>query len=471
MNITAPFRRLARVMADVPAIIRADDTSVSYAALDRAIDRVAARVAGLGLHPGDTAGLPITGPDESLGLILALALARLGIASADPTLPAARRRLSFAPGGGPGVVGFDASWLAEGGAAADVPIPADGAAVCRVFASSGTTGAAKHLAISHDLMTRRVFANWLTPGAGRLARIVAVNLGITWGFTATLRTLWQGGTLVLTNPRDAVAAIPRHHVASLLISPVGLRALLDALPPGGGRFPTLATIEVGGSLIPAPLREAAAARLGAGIVIYLGASETGGIASGPADALSARPGAVGYVHPDVEVQAVDAQDRPVPPGVEGALRVRSALTVAGYVGTEDRATAAFRDGWFYPGDLGAVWPDGALTLAGRVGEVINSGGIKVNPAAIEDALLSLPGVSEAAVFGVPDALGVDQVWAAIVAAAPIATAALSRLCQERLAGQAPRFILQMKALPRNANGKVRKDLLIAYAQQQARAGG
>ena len=466
MNITAPLRRLARLSPDRPAIIRADATVLTYAMLDRAIDLAAARMAASGLGPGEPVALPITGPDESRGLILALALARCGIASADAALPA-RRRIVNAPTPDAGAFDLNALCAPAAGVVPEAPIDPDPAVVFRVFASSGTTGTPKPIAVSHGLMGRRVFANILAPGGpDPCARIIALDLGIVWGFTAVLRTLWQGGTLVLTNPREASAAIARHKVRTIVTSPIGLRALLDGLPPAAGPFPLLETIEIGGSLVPGPLRDAAIARFCPGLVSHLGTSEAGGIASAPISALGDRPGAVGFVNPDVTVEAVGPGDRPLPAGSEGVLRLRSPLAVTGYAGAAAGAVASFRDGWFYSGDVGTVWPDGMLSLAGREGDVINCAGVKISAHAVEAALLGLPDVSDAAAFGVPDRLGLVQLWAAIVAARPIGAAELNAFCAARLPGQAPCMILQMTALPRTETGKVRKDLLVGHAHAQ-----
>ena len=113
MNVTEPIRRIARLNPNATAIIRADGSRIGYGVLDHAIDRMAGYAARLGLAPGDIAGLRIAGPDESLGLILMLALARIGVASAEPDAPAKRLRLRFQAGASPapGNVGFDASWV------------------------------------------------------------------------------------------------------------------------------------------------------------------------------------------------------------------------------------------------------------------------------------------------------------------------------------------------------------------------
>lgn len=466
MNVTAPLRRLARVVADVPAIIRDDDTFISYAALDRSIDAVARRLLAAGLRAGETIGLGITGPDESRGLIAALALARVGVASSHPAVPAARR-IVFGNPAGPGDLVLDDAAFAAEPAAAPLDLHPGGEALLRRFASSGTTGRPKPIAVSHALQAARTQANMLAPGGpSPCVRIVGVDLGITWGFTAALRTLWQGGTLVLTNPAAAAAKLALHHVQSLVLAPVGLRALLDALPASAGPFEDLVTIEVGGDTVPPTLRRAASARLGPVLVSYLGASEAGGIASAPLAALGGAADAVGFVHPGVAVEVVDAAAAALPPGTPGTLRIRSNLAVAGYDGEADGG-GTFRHGWFYPGDIGSLGADGLLRLAGREGDVINLGGVKVSARAVEAALLEMPGVSDVAAFAVADALGVPTLWAAVVGPQRLPYEALERFCRERLRESFPKAVMQIPALPRNAAGKVRRDVLAALARRGA----
>ena len=120
-----------------------------------------------------------------------------------------------------------------------------------------------------------------------------------------LRTLWAGGTIVVSNPAQAAAAITRHGVTSIATSPVSLRAILDALPPDQTPFPTLRRVEIGGSRLPEALWRLAAERLCPTIISNMGSSEAGGIASAPARDLTGRPDAVGYLWPGVEVQALD----------------------------------------------------------------------------------------------------------------------------------------------------------------------
>jgi acyl-CoA synthetase (AMP-forming)/AMP-acid ligase II len=478
VNITEPIRRLARLAPQAPAIIRADNSIVCFAEFERAIDRVAWRVGELGLRAGDIVGLAITGPDEALGLILALALARLGVATADPSLPSERLRLAFEakrPGrpATPAKVVFDAGWLAQGGDTEPpaIPIHSDPDVLCRVFASSGTTGVPKHVPASHRLITRRVFGRWLSLSGGPARRIVGIGLNTALGFETVLRTLWAGGTLVLTNPRDAADAILRHGVTSIVTSPITLRGLLGALPPDMPVPTALTAIEVAGSVLPDAVYKLAAVRLCPNIASVFGSTEADNTAFAPIATLAGRDGAVGYVSPGVEVRAVDANGEPLPAGQEGILCVRSDRVASSYLWDDAASAEAFRDGWFWSGDIGAVWPDGMITLTGRATELINCGGQKVSPQAIEGVLLRLPTVLDAAVFGVPDPMGIEHVGAAIVARARIHDAVLEALCQRVLRDKAPKIILQMKSLPRNANGKVQRRQLAELALHMIRQRG
>ena len=475
MNITEPLRRLARVMPDAVAVIRADNTAVTYRDFDRMIDAAAARLDGTGIAAGQIAALAIIGPDEFPPLVMALALARAGIASADPALPADHlqlhlRHASAPPRDGVRNVAFDAGWtqVPPHGNLPVRPLHPGGAATCRIFSSSGTTGTSKLTAISHRLIVRRILSNTLSMGPPGRVFVCAVNYGITWGFCAMLQTLWSGGTLVLTDPARAIETMRRHRADTLMIAPVSLAQLVGTLPDNAAPLASLRQIVVSGSALPPRLHALTRQRLCPEVITYFGATETGGIASAPVAALDGIAGAVGIVHAGIEVQAVDANDQPLPPGMAGALRIRGDNVVSGYLGAEEATSDAFRDGWFYSGDMGAVTADGVVTISGRISDVINAGGIKVSPHVIEDALLILPQITEVAAFGVPDDMGIVQIWAAIVSGAPVPKAALDAVCQGPLAAHPPKFVLRVQALPRNANGKVLRQELARFVLAQRR---
>ncbi len=474
MNVTEPIRRHAFLKPRALAVVLPDGEGVAYAALDRRVDALAAHLARLGATPGLVAGLALTpGPDEFASLAIALALARLGVATADPSLPADDLDLCVPEPGRPGPPGvpalpLDDVWRAvprSPEVAPPGPIHPDGSTLCRIFGTSGTTGAPKFVPASHDLIARRVLGKFVALGERDDVHICAAGLGGAMGFHDALRTFFAGGTLVFSDPEQVETAIRRHGVNSLLIAPGALRTLVARLRDEDGPLPSLVEVESTGGALPRPLLEAAQRRLCRRIVEVYGATEAHVVASAPADCAAKPSGALGLIHPGVRVEAVDAQGKALPPGETGVLRIGGPFVADGYLGRSD--DDPFRDGWFTTSDLGSVSADGWLTLAGRSNEVINVGGIKVSPGMVEDVLLALPAVRDAAAFGVPDALGVAQVWAAVVLEPGADMAPIADACKAKLGARAPRFLVPMEALPRNANGKILRVELTALARKAA----
>jgi acyl-coenzyme A synthetase/AMP-(fatty) acid ligase len=138
------------------------------------------------------------------------------------------------------------------------------------------------------------------------------------------------------------------------------------------------------------------------------------------------------------------------PDQEGVIRIRSADIGSYFVPTAEDADI-FKDGWFYPGDIGKLTSDGIVVITGRVNEVINRGGDKLAPEVIERALRLMPDIADAAVFAVPNT---DQIWAAVVGKQPLKHEAILAFCRQRLAGMAPDRIFELDRIPRNDMGKI-----------------
>ncbi|MDE2005813.1 MAG: long-chain fatty acid--CoA ligase [Rhodospirillales bacterium] len=474
MNIVQGIEAVARARPEADALVLIDGQRASYATLDLLIRRAAAFGAALGFRAGDRVAMRIGGNDEALGLIVALGLARIGVTTCDPTLPA--RYLSAAlvapgeaaPAGPPRHV-LDAGWIS--GAPSVAAAHPGGEALFRIFATSGTTGLPRYCPVSHAIMGARVAATGHPIARTDFPPVVLCALGLdgNWAMRTVLATLAGGGTLVFSNAATLPDTLTRQRVTSLITSPVVLQTLLAAIPAGQARPPALRSAVIGGSRLPEPLWRLGMLRLCPEIMTTFGASETSVVAMGRFETLSRVANAVGVLEPGVAAQAVDAEHRPLPPGAEGLIRVRTPGDIAFYLDDPEATAATFREGWFYTGDIGSVTADGVLIITGRAVEVINHGGMKISPRLVEDVLLAVPEITQAAAFGVPDSDGVIQVWAAIVAGAPIDSEALRRHCQARLGPLAPRFVLQLPELPRNANGKVMTHALVELAARQGRA--
>jgi 2-furoate---CoA ligase len=158
-------------------------------------------------------------------------------------------------------------------------------------------------------------------------------------------------------------------------------------------------------------------------------------------------------------------DEVVPPGVKGEIiaDLGSDEAFAGYWNRPDADARALREGWYFTGDMGYVDADGELWVAGRVDDMIISGGENIHPVEVEEVLARHPGVSEVAVVGEPDERWGERVTAFVVPAGPALTAeALDRHCRESpdLSGyKRPRRIVFVEAIPKTASGKILRRLL------------
>ncbi|GAA3862203.1 MULTISPECIES: acyl-CoA synthetase [Streptomyces] len=159
----------------------------------------------------------------------------------------------------------------------------------------------------------------------------------------------------------------------------------------------------------------------------------------------------------VEAKLADRAGDDVPDGEQGEIVYRSPQLCEGYWDKPEESAEAFRDGWFHSGDLAVRDADGYFTIVDRVKDVINSGGVLVASRQVEDALYTHPSVAEAAVVGLPDERWIEAVTAVVVAREEVTEAELIAHTRERLAPfKAPKRVLFVDALPRNASGKILK---------------
>ena len=477
MNATEPLRRSALQTPDAVAYEFADGTKVTYAAFDRTVDAVARRARAIGLRPGQSAVIAST--NHHRFIVAALALGRIGVAFAPVMLPAHLTDVLLQDRGEPGngcarIVAFDEVWPADSlssGSAETESFHDDGAAILMHCPSSGTTGGGpKFVPVSHALALRRVdrdaFGSSVAAGgpgtAGR--QVCFITESSSYGFSSLLFVLGNGGTVLepINDARDVPEWLVRLRVEHMVASPVALNRMAEALPPlRTANF--LATIEAGGGTLAPNVHKLVSERMCANVVINYGSTECGRVAGAPASAMVGKAGAVGYAYPGVEIEVVDDDGNPLPAGREGVVRIRSERNASGYLDNAQAAAVTFRAGWVYPGDRGVVEADGLLRIVGRVDDVINIGGAKVNPETIEDAMMALGGVREVAAFGAAAEGGATVICAAIVPTAPIHADTYHQRCRERLGALAPALIMHLRALPRNANGKVLRHNLTKMA--------
>jgi malonyl-CoA/methylmalonyl-CoA synthetase len=218
-------------------------------------------------------------------------------------------------------------------------------------------------------------------------------------------------------------------------------------------------------------------RTGHEIVERYGMTESGGTACNPIHG-PRKLGSIGIPLPGFTLRVADDFGNEVREGAVGELQMRGGSVFPGYWNRPEETSAAFTaDGYLRSGDLARKYPDGSYEIVGRAKDIIISNGENINPLEVEAALDACPGVSESAVIGIPDAAVGESVVAVVV---PSNTGELlhtenilndlkARMKRQLAYYKVPRRIILRTTLPRNAMGKIQKNILKSDPRLQAPA--
>ena len=340
-----------------------------------------------------------------------------------------------------------------------------------ILYTSGTTGRSKGAMLTHRnlLSNARVLKDvwgWRTPEQGGDVLIHALPIFHVHGlFVASHGALIAGAKMIWFSRFDPRAAVARMQEATVFMGVPTLYVRLLGEPSFNKAACAHMRLFVSGS---APLlietfndfRE----RSGHTILERYGMSETVMLTSNPYRPESARKGGtVGLALPGVGVRVHSDKGVPLPAGEVGHIEVKGPNVFKGYWKMPEKTADEFTtDLWFKTGDVGNVDTDGVVTIVGRSKDLIISGGYNVYPAEIEGFINDMPGVAESAVVGVPHP-DFGEAVVAVVVAKPGATLQGSDIAAA-LKGQianfkVPKLVDVVTELPRNAMGKVQKNLL------------
>ena len=488
MNITEPLSVIARETPDAPAVLTAEG-SLSFAELDRAVSWAAASFRKAGLAPGDIAGINL--PSQTQHLITSLALARLGagqLSFHDSDPPKLRQELvrrvgmaatvadgSIETGTQTGLVDPPPASLRDlkGLEPVEVAVASDGELPLLLQRTSGTTTGIPNVGRLTHAAAHKRFKSFpfglVAEGPG--SRYLALS---SLSFDGTkynnLRSLMTGECVAFlerrNTPQALVDFVTEHRINNLACVPVHAATLLGIAKEGTILLPDVEAFILSSTLIPQAIRENVQKRLTPNLFIGCGMMEIGYVAMAPPALVRNVPGVIGKLLPGVQGEVVDEDGNPLPPGKAGRLRLKSAGMIEGYVDAPDDTARAFRDGWFYSGDLAEFTVDGALIHHGRADDLMIFDGINIFPAEIENVLLRHPAVSEAAAFPIHSVARGDIPIAAVVTRSQVTADELKSHCQSWLGVRAPQSLVVVSRLPRNAAGKVMKHELAAEFQRR-----
>jgi acyl-CoA synthetase (AMP-forming)/AMP-acid ligase II len=354
------------------------------------------------------------------------------------------------------------------GSAEPVDAEVDDDDVALIMYTSGTTGRPKGAMLTH----RNLTFQYLNAFTGTDLRQDEVMLSVAPLFhiaglnMTTIPTFMMGGRIIIHrsfSPQDVLDEISRSGVTGSFMVP----AMLDFLAQDPGfdeaDLGSLRSIVVGGSPLPERSIRLWQDR-GVKVVQGFGMTETapGVCLLEASDALS-HAGTAGRPHFFAEVRVVDpVTGEDVEEGTAGEVWARGPQVMKGYWNREEATAAALEGGWYHTGDIAVRDAEGFFTIKDRIKDMYISGGENVYPAEVENALLSLDGVAEAAVVGVPDERWGESGLAFVVASdgtsldgEQIRTHLTELLAKYKV----PKQVRLVEELPRTSTGKIRKTVL------------
>jgi acyl-CoA synthetase (AMP-forming)/AMP-acid ligase II len=327
-----------------------------------------------------------------------------------------------------------------------------------VFFTSGSSGAPKGAVLSHRANVLRSLPGALLEPRG--AMVCPYPLFHMGAWTIALQQWQARDAVVLVSSASALevgAAVQAHRASRLNAIPAVWRRLLDAR--NGPNPPDLSSIrfaDTGTSATPPELLRAISAGLpDAQVRVFYGSTEAGSVTVLEHADIERKPGTCGVPGPLVSLRIDDA----------GQLLVRGPLLFDGYLNDQAASARVLKDGWYATGDLAEVDEEGYVTIVGRIGEVIRTGGEAVTPTEVEGVLIGHPAVADVAVVGLPDDRWGELVCAVVVPAPdrpPPDLAELRGLCAGALASyKHPRRLVLFDAIPRTpATGQIQRRLLL-----------
>jgi acyl-CoA synthetase (AMP-forming)/AMP-acid ligase II len=366
-----------------------------------------------------------------------------------------------------------AAWCA-GAPAQDPKLHTDPNAIALLMYTSGTTGRAKGVQMSHQGISYMRLCESLEPAmqvrADDLLLMVMPNFHLL-GASLPIQALYNGATvsiLPMMEPGKLLAMVQSDRPTILVLAPTVIQMILDHPAAKTTDFSSVRLTMYAGSPINAQLLKRALVEMSCKFMQFYGATESLGaitlLRPEQHDMVNEEKlKACGTLLPLMEMKVVDDKGQELPDGQIGEFLLRSPAMFTGYRNQPEATAAVLRDGWYHTGDAGLRdQRDGLLYIVDRVKDMIVTGGENVYSAEVEQALQKHPAVAMSAVVGAPDARWGEKVVAIVVLKKGMAATSeeINQHCRGLIAGfKVPKQIDFADALPISPTGKILKRVL------------
>lgn len=336
--------------------------------------------------------------------------------------------------------------------------------------TSGTTGLPKGVLASHYGFIN-IYIGLTIEGDVHENEVTLVSMPFfhVAGMHALLQpTFLRGGTVVLHtgsfDPEKVLYAVARNRVTMTMWVPTQLAMLLNHPSIGVYDISSLSKIWYGSSPITPPVLEGSLDRFKANFYQFYGQTETGMVSVlRPEDHYSERSQFTGRPFFNADLRIVNESGFDVKEGEVGEIISRRlCLGMIGYYKMDEANRTTVRDGWIHTGDLARLESDAYFTIVDRSKDLIISGAENIYPKEIEEAISRCPGVREVAVFGIPDDVYGESVYAAVVVqpGSRLSEEQIVNYCAGKLSGyKKPKRVVFVNELPKNASDKMTKNVL------------
>lgn len=333
--------------------------------------------------------------------------------------------------------------------------------------TSGTTGVPKgamltHLNLAANAAQGRAWVPGLVPGKETVYGVLPMFHA--YGLTLCLTFAMSMGARLVLFPKfdvELLLTAARKHPPTFLpaVPPIYQKLATEARARGVDL--SSARFAISGAMpLPAETLDLWESVTGGLLIEGYGLTESSPVALGNPLGLARRSGAVGVPFPSTEIRVVDPDHPTVDrgPGERGELLLRGPQVFTGYWNKpEETALSLLDGGWLRTGDIVEVDEGGFVSVVDRIKEIIITGGFNVMPSEVETVVRHYPGVADAAVVGLPNADGSEEVVAAVIAdeGVELDTDAVREHCRSNLAAyKVPRRVFVVDELPRSIIGKV-----------------